>query len=380
MLKVGVLMFKLVTTSLILALVTTFMSQHKIHAQTPDQFDYWITHSIQESGFEIEGCEANNANNGITFCRTSSSTLPGGYILADINQGLICVLNIRSIPIWGKSAYIFSDREVFSKCDELLSAFDLSDELNDRPVVDLSVLPGFIYNELSLLPVGNPDVQNGGCLSIDDSFRTVAGETLAENDWVVLSEITISKYSLISFTETMHRYTSSICDVEGGKIAIFENENLIGLISTENPSSNWISYLEYHEGGRVRIFDGSYEKVPVADLVVTPDAITLEPVPNYTSFCSGRELVPNVYGLDIRDAREQLFQAGWVPASPEEEVEPRFLPSSLIENGVSEALGCGGTGLNYCGFKYQHLGAQLNVTSVGEIEYLVADFEVICPD
>lgn len=332
------------------------------------------------AGYEVSNCRATTHSTNITVCDTSDSTLPLGSVLINQNSGITCVLNARSIPIWGHTSNGGLDfTELMAQCDELSSSIQNAASEDPGPVVTVDAFPEFRYTATSSLPTKDREFTPYEC-NHQTYPVTLEGQAVAEHGWAVLSEIAISKYTLVSFAGKLERFTSSICHISEGNIAIFEDQLLTGIIYTANPEDELISWLDIQEGGRVRVFNGAGIHSPIADLVIRPGSISLEPIASYTSYCSGQELVPNIYGMDIREARLHLFEAGWSPTLPEDEIEQRFLWSSPYQEGIFETRGCSGTGVNYCGYAYQNLGAELNVTSAGEIAFFVVNFDVTCPD
>lgn len=246
--------------------------------------------------------------------------------------------------------------------------------------VDLDVrvdaFPEFRYAATNSLPRHEMELGTDTCQYMTNP-ETAQGHAVAANDWTVLSEIKITKYTLVSFAGRLERATSNMCYITQANIAIFEGQDLIGIIYTADEDDALISWLTLQEGGRVRVFHGAYIASPIADLVVQPGSIALEPIANYTSYCSGSALVPNIYGKSILAARDELLQWGWAPKAVNAD-EVGWLPADLQDLGSTEAEGCSGTGAAFCRFIYESNEAVLRIITVGD-SYSVSDFNAECP-
>lgn len=329
------------------------------------------------ANFEVHNCRPATDTSNTTVCDISESTLPGGLAIVDSSSGLTCVLNARSIPIWGQDRNNVLDfTEIMAQCDNIAAVAHGGSPLEIGLSVTVDAFPEFRYAATSSLPSSEAEFGSDTCQYLTNP-ETVQGQVVAANGWAVLSEIEISKYTLVSFAGRLEQATSSMCYITEANIAIFEGPELAGIIYTVNKDDALISRLTLHEGGRVRVFHGAYIASPIADLVVQPGSITLEPIADYTSYCSGRALVPNIYGKGILAAREELLQSGWAPRTVDAD-EVGWLPMDLLDLGATGAESCSGTGAAFCMFFYETNQAELRILTAGD-NYGVIGFSAECP-
>lgn len=113
------------------------------------------------AGYEVRNCRATTHSTNITVCDTSDSTLPLGSVLINQNSGITCVLNARSIPIWGHTSNGGLDfTELMAQCDELSSSIQNAASEGPGPVVTVDALPEFRHTATSSLPTKDGDVEN----------------------------------------------------------------------------------------------------------------------------------------------------------------------------------------------------------------------------
>lgn len=223
----------------------------------------------------------------------------------------------------------------------------------------------FLYSEVSSLPVND-------ATKFDDAFgcfletpTTPEGSVIFDSGWAVTSEVKFANYTFISFNGRIDLDTSWTCWNSEGNIAIFLDSVLQGVIYTNDPDDTSIGRLSLHEGGIIRLHMGEPTDFPVLDIKYTNEQFIMSEVSDFTTYCEGRYLVPNVYGKDINEARHELLQTGWKSNTPQlESEEIGFIAELMRQDGITEVLGCSGTGMGYCGYQYAQNDATLRVSSI----------------
>jgi len=230
------------------------------------------------------------------------------------------------------------------------------------------------------LPAGRADPNdpaNEFCVMSPADFTTAAAQVVADKNWLVTAEVKWEGLTFISFVERSETGTSGSCLLSDGNVGVFLGRELLGVIYANEAANRSIGFIKKLEDDRLRIWDGNYLAMPLADLqIVDRDLVIVRSVADNDSFCNGQVSVPNIFGLKIQDARRVLFAEGWV-------VNP--LPSDQSHDWYSDLAAslpeldvCSGTGFGFCAFGYIKNGSgSLGVTTAGG-EYRVAGFSATC--
>lgn len=228
---------------------------------------------------------------------------------------------------------------------------------------------GFLFVETEKIPSGpSPNVLDTNCeyFSLSpDLFSNDQTQSISRKGWAILSEVKYAQYLLIGFAGNLEAGTSGSCLISQSNIAVFRNSEFLGIIYLESKSDTQIGELRLMDGGFIRIFSGSHIQMPVADIRLVEDRLKIELISEFTSYCSGKSLIPNVYGMDIREGRKMLFELGYQPT----ESKDRSLISwreYLVEDGISEVEACSGTGFAFCRFAYENDGSHVALVTAGE--------------
>lgn len=241
---------------------------------------------------------------------------------------------------------------------------------------------GVEIRAMDTLPVNpHPDPEQGACLSLPP-LVTEGAKAAAAAHWTVTGEITQGELTFVSFVARTTAGTSGSCLLEGGNVGIFRGPELLGLVYAPEGAIRAPGYLQPLEPSGVRIWDGDYGGMPLADLRVPAREIVLvRPVAERDQFCGGAASLPSLYGLPIHQARILLLAEGWKPV-PATEASPSGYVQARQET-LPELQDCSGTGFGYCGYSYAHEGGRAaSVTTAGEgaegSSPLVVDFGVRC--
>jgi hypothetical protein len=170
---------------------------------------------------------------------------------------------------------------------------------------------------------------------------------------------------LISFGGEFIGGTSGTCAIRQGNVGVFEGVALKAILYTDKNSDELIGQLRQKEDGELRLWSGEYLRYPVADISADDHSFVVKNLSADEPFCHGRAKVPNVYGMPITEARERLGAAGWQPVPQEREEWGQQI--ELHDLGVTEAVGCSGTGYAHCTYAYRGPQASLTLTTAGEL-------------
>lgn len=245
----------------------------------------------------------------------------------------------------------------------------------------VSEVPEIMVAAVTKLPQGpGPVRKDDNCSTSLVEPETAAGRIVQQRGWGVLSEFEIEDYSLVSFAGEFIPGTSGSCAIRQGNIGVFEGSRLTAIMYTASKSDELIGRLIPLENGDVRLWSSGYLEYPVADILVGSIGLVIRAVASEDAFCHGKVTVPNIFGIDITVAREELQAAGWEP-----EKQPRLewgQQPDLQDLGVIEAVDCSGTGFGFCAYEYRRQGASLRVTTAGELwgdsVPGVTDYSVTC--
>ena len=229
----------------------------------------------------------------------------------------------------------------------------------------MSEMSQFLFEELEKIPsMPTPLVSANEYPPCEmGSAEGQHAKRIEEQGWATLSEAALEQFHLVTFAGTLTRGTSGMCRISNSFVGVFENEQFIGVIRTEDEQNTEIGGMGAIQDGVIRLSSGEFISSPVADIRVIDDTLIFGPVSEFTSHCGGQTAVPNVIGQSIIAGREVLFRNGFRPAktSPGDwGTEAR-----LQANGISEVDGCSG-GPAYCMFRYEDDYSRVSVVTQGE--------------
>ena len=230
-------------------------------------------------------------------------------------------------------------------------------------------LNNFRLNAIKSIPNGPyPDISDGPCayftVPIDDQKFSIS-RSIQNKGWGILSEVRLAKYHFIAFAGSFDGGTSGICKISQSNIAIFEQDNLLGIIYLDGSDASLIGSIRLMDAGFIRVFSGDTIQMPVADIHLSLNAFELKTISDLTAYCNGTSIVPSVFGKDIIEARNVLINHGFEPI---EAIEPS-LPvwrMHLINDGIREVDACSGIGYSFCKFRYKNENSSVNLITAGD--------------
>ena len=175
----------------------------------------------------------------------------------------------------------------------------------------------------------------------------------------------MAKYHFIAFAGSFSGGTSSTCSISQSNIAIFEQDNLLGIIYLDASDASLIGSIRLMDAGFIRVFSGDAIQMPVADIHLSLNGFELKTISALTAYCNGTSIVPSVFGKDIIEARNVLINHGFEPI---EAIEPS-LPvwrMHLINDGIREVDACSGIGYSFCKFRYKNENSSVNLITAGD--------------
>ncbi|MFD2649374.1 hypothetical protein ACFSX5_16430 [Devosia albogilva] len=229
-------------------------------------------------------------------------------------------------------------------------------------------MDGLVVVELRRLPPPPEPVEAGFCDHLLVEPGTAGGVEVAALGWAVTGEVSLGGFEVVSFVGGFEPGTSGSCRSNDGNVALFESDQLRWLVYGEKGASGRIGSIQPFEDRAIRIWGGDFLPQPVADLHVDASgAISLAALADEEQFCDGEATVPNIYGMPIAAAREELASAGWGPLLgilPGEPADSRA--EALKAAGIYEVQSCSPTGFGFCSFRYSGQFSELSVVTVGE--------------
>ena len=238
-------------------------------------------------------------------------------------------------------------------------------------------LPDFRFGYLEAVPSGTHlDINATDCpdftIQKQDQRFELSG-SIRKKGWPVIAEVQLAQYKFIAFAGKFKPNTSSTCEISQSNIAVFEDDELLGVIYLGNPEDALIGNLELMDAGFIRIYSGRFIWELVAELHLEPEGLRLiTPISEFTAHCNGKAIVPNTLGENIADGREVMFKFGFTPIPFEQ------MPGSWTNEyfpGINELVGCS-NGITFCGFSYENEHSQVWLTTIGDTE--IVRNEVSC--
>ena len=268
----------------------------------------------------------------------------------------IWALTIKCMKLAGLALLLSVGAITASNAD--ITQFEISGDLNN-----------FRFNATKSIPNGPyPDVSKVPCawfsVPTDDQKFSIS-RSIQNKGWGILSEVRLAKYHFIAFAGSFDGGTSGICKISQSNIAIFEQDNLLGIIYLDGSDASLIGSIRLMDAGFIRVFSGDTIQMPVADIHLSLNAFELKTISDLTAHCNGTSIVPSVFGKDIIEARNVLINHGFEPI---EAIEPS-LPvwrMHLINDGIREVDACSGIGYSFCKFRYKNENSSVNLITAGD--------------
>ena len=268
----------------------------------------------------------------------------------------IWALTIKCMRLAGLALLLSVGAITASNAD--ITQFEISGDLNN-----------FRFNVIKSIPNGpHPDVSKVPCawfsVPTDDQKFSIS-RSIQNKGWGILSEVRLAKYHFIAFAGSFDGGTSGICRISQSNIAIFEQDNLLGIIYLDGSDASLIGSIRLMDAGFIRVFSGDTIQMPVADIHLSLNAFELKTISDLTAHCNGTSIVPSVFGKDIIEARNVLINHGFEPI---EAIEPS-LPvwrMHLINDGIREVDACSGIGYSFCKFRYKNENSSVNLITAGD--------------
>ena len=240
-----------------------------------------------------------------------------------------------------------------------------------------TTLKDFSVARISNIPHSQHSINHvNSCFSIPKKPFSEAGKRIHANGWGVISEVYLGPYTFVSFASKFEQGTSGTCKVLEGNVGVFWGDDLKAIIYATDSINSSISALELVEGGFVRAFSSHFGEEPIFDVSLSGSDVELIEVRKFQTFCAGRALVPNIYGLKSLAASQLLQNFNWKPVVGSDDLFGREM--ELKESGLNEVQGCSGTGLAHCLLKYHNKFGILDVVTIGEFDETIYSYTVTC--
>ena len=268
----------------------------------------------------------------------------------------IWALTIKCMKLAGLALLLSVGAITASNAD--ITQFEISGDLNNFRFNAIKSIPNGPYPDVSKVPCA--------CFSVPtDDQKFSISRSIQNKGWGILSEVRLAKYHFIAFAGSFDGGTSGICRISQSNIAIFEQDNLLGIIYLDASDASLIGSIRLMDAGFIRVFSGDTIQMPVADIHLSLNAFELKTISDLTAHCNGTSIVPSVFGKDIIEARNVLINHGFEPI---EAIEPS-LPvwrMHLINDGIREVDACSGIGYSFCKFRYKNENSSVNLITAGD--------------
>jgi len=206
-----------------------------------------------------------------------------------------------------------------------------------------------------------------------------AGQAVAAKGWQVISEASLGDYTLVTFAANSSPGAGGVCELPDGNLAVFKGSQLTGFFWSTLTDNDFFGSLDAQREGILDLRRAAFPTVPVAEITLSADTITLQPLPKTLPGCGGTVEIPQLWLDPIGKVRESLIALGWTPMTPQAQ-DP--ISADMQAQGFPETESCSGTGENYCSYEYAQAGTKLRIISIGELgpdyQPSFTDFELTC--
>jgi len=196
-----------------------------------------------------------------------------------------------------------------------------------------------------------------------------SAKLISNKGWEITSQIVYGPYEIVSFAgqfESSHTW----CFANQTNIAIFHKDTLLGLIYTTVENAYDLGSIELLETSQIAIIPSYvYDKVQKAVLTFRKNKISVDE-PYHSMACKLDGIIPDIQGLEIKEARNILFDYGWKPRNGKELADMGDMEFwySEMQDETPELRACGGGGFLRCYYNYENKNSYLEVIASGEPE------------
>ena len=137
-----------------------------------------------------------------------------------------------------------------------------------------------------------------------------SANALFENSWQITSQLAYGPYEIIGFVGEI-KMAHNDCQFSQTNIAIFHKSVLLGIYKTTNRTGIALNKFELGQDAKIAIYQ-LHSDIKEAEITFRHNKVVLE-VPGNSIACNMNDIVPNISGLEINEARNVLFDYGWKP-------------------------------------------------------------------
>lgn len=189
-----------------------------------------------------------------------------------------------------------------------------------------------------------------------------SANALFENSWQITSQLAYGPYEIIGFVGEIEMAHNN-CHFSQTNIAIFHKSVLLGIFKTTNRTGIALNNFELGQDAKIAIYQLNSD-IKEAEITFRHNKVALE-VPGNSIACNINDIVPNISGLEINEARNVLFDYGWKPRDGKlihDMGDMQFWFS--VERAVTpELVFCGNT----CTYAYEKENSYLEVYGLDDV-------------
>jgi hypothetical protein len=239
--------------------------------------------------------------------------------------------------------------------------------------------PEVLVANTKSLPSGPNPIAEGNCQYHLKTDLEGNSKAIAKSGWGVTSVLTHGPFELVSFAGSFNSITSGMCIIEQTNIAVFQQNELIGLFYTLSDLDHKLGSIAADNLGKIQVFSQGGFSVLSFEIIFRKNRITLD-FPSDTIACEGDGVIPNLTFQSIFEVKRRLANYGWQPTlelSGNEDFMSYFekdpyYNTRRIEEDLPELITCSGTGMGYCKYLYEREKSYLEIITVSDGDMVIS--------
>ncbi|MEG3144612.1 hypothetical protein U1839_08085 [Sphingomonas sp. RT2P30] len=223
------------------------------------------------------------------------------------------------------------------------------------------------------VPAPTPSLDDSSWCARQDVVPRTAGGMLARSlGWHIISEAPLKHLTVVAIAQGYGAWRS--CLQDNGVLALFDGAHVIGVVQREDRLHAGFGNLKKLESGALLVHVWQVGS-PLGELSLAGRTLRFSAIAKVATYCGGRAKVPNIYRMNILQARRALFRYGWRPYrdAPIDRQSTEY--GTYYRHGVTEIEAC----YRYCQFRYVSRSGMLSFGLVWDETDENPDFDNTSP-
>lgn len=221
-----------------------------------------------------------------------------------------------------------------------------------------STVPDVRFTAIESLPRAVPVPDSAARCETNDIQQPVTpgGKAAKALGWKIVDERPLGRLTAVAIARGYEFWPGAECHEFDGVVALFEQEQPVGVLQRDDRYHIGLGRMEKMEGGALRVGTSMNVSAPIGDLSLTGRHLRFSPLAAVDRYCGGRAKVPNIYRMNILQARRALFRYGWRPYRDAPIDRDTLEYNAFYRFGVTEIQAC----YKYCQFRYASRAGMLS--------------------